>query len=241
MKRARASSGDDGDYRAAPRKSRRWPYAIVALLAVLVAGAIVVRAFVRPEKLTAKLVAEVGTRLGATLELGGNARFGVWPSLHVDLPQAALRGASATTPFLATEAIDVVVPWRSLWADTLVIERIELHAPRLDLDALDSWLASRPPGGDMASFSVHLVASDASLVRGTTTIASGIALDLESAGDLAAWLALSGTDATNPLIPPLAGSIEAAQVRVGDTQLKDVRIDIDADGSTAPAAQPAQP
>jgi hypothetical protein len=237
----------DDDTRGAARSAtRRWPYVIALLLVLVVAGSFAVREFVRPEKLTAMLVGEVRTRLGASLELGGNARFGVWPSLHVELPQAALRNPAATAPFLATESIDVVVPWRSLWGDALEIERIELDAPRLDLEALDAWLAARPAGGDMAGFSVRIVATDGSLARGAATLASGIDIDLASAGDLAAWLASDEGDPKRTLIPPLAGSIEAAEVQLGETRLRGVRIDIDPrsdsqPGETAAPRDPARP
>jgi hypothetical protein len=234
-------AADDDPSRAAACARRRWPYAIAVLLVLLVAGAFAVREFIRPERLTAMLVTEVGTRFGATLELGDTARFGVWPSLHVELPRATLREVSATMPFLASEAIDVVVPWRSLWNDTLEIERVELDAPRLDLDALDAWLASRPPGGDIADFSVRIVATDAVLTRGATTIANGVDLDLASAGDLAAWLASGMDDPARALIPPLAGSIEATEVQLGETRLRGVRIDIDTDEPAPPDAERARP
>lgn len=218
-------------------KRQRWPFVLVAIALLLVAGALAIRQFVRPEKLTALLVNEVHTRLGAQLELGGDVRFGFWPGLRVELPNAVLRGKPADQPFLTTKSIEVAIPWRSLWADTLVIEKVELDAPKLDLDALNEWLKTLPETHGSADFRVAVDAHDGQLVRGTTRIADGVDLEFAGGSALSAWLAQFGANATTPataLIPPLIGSMQAKEMRVGDTHLKDVRIEID-NGAALPA------
>ncbi|HET6545275.1 MAG TPA: hypothetical protein VFG55_00850 [Rhodanobacteraceae bacterium] len=226
----------------AARRRRPWFVAIAIVAVLLVAGALALRHFARADQLTALLVGQVRTQLDAELVLGGEATFGFVPKLHLHLPQSALRGHAGSRPFLAADAVDVVVPWRTLWADHYVIERIELDRPRLDLDALDAWLAARPAGPGPVDLNFALAASDGVIVSGGKEIAGGVNLDLATAGDIGGWLSRIGTSSADradaPLIPPLAGTAQAHSVQIGNTHLEGVEVEM-RDGESAPA--PRQP
>lgn len=220
------------------RRRRRWSIVLAVIALLILAGLFAIRQFVRPDRLTALLVSEVQTHLGAQLELGDNARFGFWPGLRVELPQAVLRGTSGAAPILSATSIDVAMRWRSLWADTLEVERVELDRPQLDLDALNAWLKTLPESTGDQDFHVNLSARDGRLLRGGVAFADGIDVDVSGGNALSAWLAQFDTkDSAAPatLVPPLVGSMTVKEIRIGDTQLKGVRIEFN------DAAKPAAP
>lgn len=219
-----------------PRRRRRWPFVLLALALLGGAAAWALRHYTQPRQLTALLIGQTRNLLGADLSLGGQARYGFWPKLHVILPQPALRAPGATGAFLRADALEAVLPWRTLWADRYEIERIDLVRPTLDLDAFSTWLAARPPSNSAAPdvrFALHV--DDATLIAGGQPVAQGVMLDFASRGDLAAWLAQLGPH-TTPLLPPLAGSAKASSLRIGDTRLEGVRIELRDD-----AVQPPSP
>ncbi len=219
------ATGRDAD--KGSRRRRRWPIVLAVLVLIVLAGLFAIRQFVRPDRLTTLLINEVHTRLGAQLELGDDARFGFWPGLRVELPQAVLRGTSDSPPILSAASIDVAMPWRSLWADTLDIERVELERPQLDLDALNAWLKALPETTGGQDFHVNLSARDGRLMRQGVVFAEGIDLDVSGSNALSAWLAqFDAKDGivAAALIPPLEGNMSVKKIRIGETQLKGVHI-----------------
>ena len=205
------------------KRRRRWPIALAIVAGLVLIGALVARHYTRPEALTAFLIDNARSQLGAALVVGESGRFGFMPDLHLVLPNASLGALERQAPFLSTKNADVVVPWSTLWSGRYEIRRIELVAPQLDLDALDAWLASRPAGKTPdVRFALH--ASDATLTSGGKTIASGVELEFASAGDLADWLEKrAAAPASTTLLPPIDGTAKAAVIEVGGTRLEGVR------------------
>lgn len=219
---------------APPRpRRRRWPYALLAIALLGGATALALRHYTRPEQVTALLVAQTHELLGAELVIHGEARYGVLPKLRAILPKPALRLPGAATPFVRADALEVVLPWRNLWADRYEIERLELVRPVLDLDALAAWLATRPPSQaapPQVRFAVHL--DGGTVVKDGQPLARGVNLRFASAGDLAAWLERwRAQPDTAPLLPPLAGSADAAEIQFGETRLEGVHVELRDDGA----------
>lgn len=221
------------------RRRSRWPFVLLALALLGGAAALALRHYTRPQQLTSALIGQTRSLLGADLSLGGEARYGFWPKLHVVLPQPALRAPGAGSAFLRADRLEAALPWRTLWADRYEIERIDLVRPTLDLDALSAWLAARPPSNSAAPdirFALHV--DDATLVAGGQPVAQGVNLDFASRGDLAAWFAQIGPQMT-PLLPPLSGSAKASSLQIGDTRLEGVHIELRDDAVQPPT--PPQP
>jgi hypothetical protein len=224
------------------RVRRRRIALAVAAVTALAAGAFAIWYGTRPETLTSFLIGQARSRLGASLALDGPARFGFVPNLHLVLPRPALGDETGSAPFLRADAADVVVPWSVLWSDRIEIRSVELAKPTLDLDALDRWLAAQPSSGKVPDVRFTIRASGARIVAGAKTIASNIDLDVASAGDVTEWLRQRATNpATAPLLPPLLGTLRAADVELGGTRIEGVRIetsDDDAASAKPPGTRP---
>lgn len=211
-----------------PRRRRRWPYALLALALLGGAAALALRHYTRPAALNALLVAQARGLFGAELSIGADARYGFVPKLRVAWPQPTLRAPGAAAPFLSADTLEAVLPWRTLWSGHYDIERLELTRPVLDLDALSAWLATLPPSQAAAPdvrFALRI--DDGQIRQGGQPLARGVNLRFASAGDLAAWLAQwRARPEAAPLLPPLAGSAAAAEVRIGEVRLEGVQVEV---------------
>ncbi|MBO9664936.1 hypothetical protein [Dokdonella sp.] len=214
--------------KARPRR-RRWPYVLLALALLTSLGALVLRHYTRPDKLTALLIEQAQSQLGLKLALGDSAGFGLLPRLRVLLPKSSLEAAEGGV-LLDADSIGVVVPWHTIWGERVDIERIEIEKPRLDLDALAHWLAARPAGGAAPDVRFAIRVRDGALLASGKPIAEGLNLQFANAGDLAAWLAQVRT-ANSSLLPPLAGSAEAATLQIGATRIEGLRVEVQDDGA----------
>ena len=129
-----------------PRWLRRLGVSVAILAMLWVAGAWLLQ----PERSVPVLLGRVGAALdldiAATGEHTGRLR---------GTPQLVLRGVVARERgggrvLLRAERVLIALPWSTLRSlgDDLVVRRVELVAPRVDLAVLQDWLAKRPPGGE---------------------------------------------------------------------------------------------
>ena len=204
------------------KRSRRRLIALAIVVVLFAIAALVLRDFTQPEKLTAFLIDKAKSELGAELTLGTTGKFAFTPKLNLVLAKPNLKELQGGRVFLSADSAEVVVPWSTLWSDRYDIERIDLVKPQLDLDALSAWIAAQPPSPNPPDIRFALHAKDATIVSGGKTVASGVALDLASAGDLIAW---SRKWRESSLTPPLDGTIEAETLDVGGARLEGVRIE----------------
>jgi hypothetical protein len=128
----------------APRK-RRWPGYLAALLVLLALGAWWVNRQLEPDRLTALVLERAGTALGLELSIHGTPAYALRPEPRLVLPDFVARQPGAATPILRAERAEVSLPWDTITGgDSLVITRVELQQPMLDLAALAAWQATRP-------------------------------------------------------------------------------------------------
>lgn len=209
---------------AQPRRRRRWLRLLLVLLALAIIGASLVHRYTRPQRITAMLVERVRSELGAELRLGGDGGYALLPGLRAVLPQPELVAGGARV--LRADALRVAMPWHSLWSSRLEIGRIDLVRPVLDLDALRSWLAARPPSPAAAPdvrFALHV--EDGRVLQGGQPVAEGVTVDLANRADLAAWL--HAWDAGQPdLVPPLAGTVRIDSAQVGGTRIEGLKVEL---------------
>lgn len=140
----------DADAAPAPRRKRRWRRVLVAFGVLLLLLSLSTTWLLQPKQLVPLILDRAGKALGLeiTADAGAEARLRGQPQLVVR--NIVAREPGAKTAILRAGRVLLALPWSSLrgGGKDLVIERIELDAPVLDLPALQTWLAKRPPGED---------------------------------------------------------------------------------------------
>src|SRR5690348_6656223 len=123
----------------------RWIAAVVIVLVLLVAlaGVLVVRSLLQPQRFTALLQSQLANS-GLVLSVDKPASPALWPHPAVQLQGFRLSVAGASTPLLSASEARIVVPWRALLHRELAVERLEIENPRIDLDQLQTLLSRMP-------------------------------------------------------------------------------------------------
>jgi hypothetical protein len=125
-----------------PRRFGRW-LAIVLVVAALLLVAI---AWIsRPQRATSLMLDVVGRSLGLQVSAdSGTYRLRGTPQL--DVHGVIVREPGAARPILHADRVVLSLPWSTIRArgNDLVIDRIELERPVIDLPALQHWLQQRP-------------------------------------------------------------------------------------------------
>lgn len=124
---------------------RRRTLLVLALVAV--ALLIALRWLSQPQSVAAITTNRVGAALGLEISARGVSEYRLRGTPMLVLRDVVVREPGAETILLDAKRILVSLPWSTLRAggDELVARRVELDAPRLDLPALQHWLATRPP------------------------------------------------------------------------------------------------
>lgn len=174
-------------------------------LTVVVAALIAVYLLMQPERFTAMLQAQA-RNAGLELNLDHPASPTLFPRPALDLQGITLNAQDATVPILFAEHGRLALPWKTIFGGPTVITRLEIESPRVDLDALQAWLAAlpaqaenRPPNIPRIDTGVSI--SHGSLVRGDQLLLDNVELE---AGGLASGLPFqlsmsAATDAGTPL------------------------------------------
>lgn len=164
---------DDLDLRAPQRRSRR---RVVLLVAVLLLGAIagLVRWASRPEQVARLVLAQAGRALGLEITAGGVAEYTLRGRPQLVLRDVVAKRPGDAVPLLRAQRILLALPWTTLRSRgrDLVIHRIELDRPQVDLAALQRWLATRPKTGETRVPRL----TEGVLVRGGRLVADGWAI-----------------------------------------------------------------
>jgi len=197
----------------APRK-RRWPWFLATLLVLVALGAWWVNRQLEPERLTVIVLERAGTALGLELSVDGAPEYSLKPEPRLLLPNLVVRQPGAATPLLRAAVAEVSLPWDTLTGgESLVITRVELQQPELDLAALSAWQATRPE----APFELPTLTDGIRVVDGRVQGED--------------WL-VSGLSLSMPTLRPDA---EASAEASGRFELGDTRVDFEAAASVAKA------
>nr|WP_225561817.1 AsmA family protein [Rhodanobacter sp. DHB23] len=113
-------------------------------LAVLLAVAISVYLLLRPDRFTAMLQ-EQARQAGLVLNLDSPASPSVLPRPALELHGITLVAEGADSPILFATSGRLVLPWSTLLGGPAAIKQMEVDGPRVDLGALQGWLATQPP------------------------------------------------------------------------------------------------
>jgi hypothetical protein len=120
---------------------------LLALACLLLLAGLALRIALRPENVARLVLQQAGSALGLEITAGGDAEYRLWGTPRLVLRDVVARERGAQAAVLSAERIAVAVPWSTLRSRGAVldVQRVELDAPVLDLSALQTWLAKRPP------------------------------------------------------------------------------------------------
>ena len=129
---------------------RRWHrgrIAVVVLLALLAGLVWLAWTALQPANLMPLLLARLGESTGLVITARGGVSYSVRGMPEVVLHDVDARLPGAGSPMLVADTVRVAMPWSTLRSrgNDLVIDRVELDRPRLDLAEFTRWRASRPP------------------------------------------------------------------------------------------------
>lgn len=130
-----------------PRRSRKRLIVLLVVMALLVLLALSLRWVSQPTHAAGLILDRLGAALGLEITSGGEAELRLRGTPMLVVRDVVAREPGADTALLQAERVYLSLPWSTIRArgSDLTVERIELDAPRLDLPALQHWLATRPP------------------------------------------------------------------------------------------------
>lgn len=218
----------------APRPRRRWRIVLAAFVLLGAIAAFALDRLLQPERVTSMLASQVRS-VGLDLHVDGAAHYRFLPRIEAVLPASRIV-VDGDTPLLSAQSIRARAPWRSLWSESLVIDDLAIEKPVLDLDTLRAWLAARPatnaPAPDVR-FDVRI--DGATIVSGGKAIAEGVNATFANHSDLAAWFARwSPAVPAAQLAPPVTGSLDARSLRIGETHIEGLHVEIGDDAQKKP-------
>ncbi len=154
------------------------------VLAALLALALMVYLLLQPDRFTAMLQTQA-RNVGLELNLARPASPTLFPRPALDLHGITLNAQGANVPILLAARGRLALPWRTLLGGPTNISQLAIEAPRVDLGALQAWLAAlppRPPGSlpNIPRIDAGVSISRGSLVRGDQLLLSQVALQTGS-------------------------------------------------------------
>lgn len=165
--------------------SRRWRIALLSvagvLAALVLAAVIAVYWLLQPDRFTETLQAQAKA-VGLELNLASPASPTLFPRPALELQGITLNQTGATMPILLAARGRLALPWRTLMGGPTIISRLEIDAPRVDLDALQAWVSSLPASQGSAPpqiprIDTGILISRASVVRGNDILLDNLALE----------------------------------------------------------------
>lgn len=127
--------------------TRRRKIALLVIAALLLVALLLLRWILQPANLSARILDLAGKSLGLEITASGSSEYRLRGTPMLVVRDVVAREPGTSTPLLRAERIQLSLPWSTLRArgKELLVQRIELDAPRFDLPALQHWLATRPP------------------------------------------------------------------------------------------------
>jgi hypothetical protein len=171
--------------------SRPLRWLLIALTSVLGGIALIVLAslylLLQPDRFTAMLQQQASDA-GLQLTLSSPASPTLFPRPALELEGITLvaRGTGAgnatNMPILLAANGRLVLPWHTLFGGPVVISRMQINSPRVDLDALQAWLMSLPPQSAAVPEQIPRIVTgvrirNGSLVENNSQWLDGVSLD----------------------------------------------------------------
>lgn len=167
------------------RRARRVLIALAGMLAAVLLMLLgTVYTLLQPERFSSMLQAQAQAA-GLELHLASPASPSLFPRPAIDLHGITVNAIDANVPILLAARGQLALPWRALFGRETVISRLQIDAPRVDLDALQAWLGQHSLHTSDAPLSIPSIDAGisidrGSLVRGDQVLLSNMALETGS-------------------------------------------------------------
>jgi hypothetical protein len=156
---------------AAGRPRRRWiVLGVLVVLALL--GWWFVERQLQPQRLTTTALDYLGDSLKLDIAFEGTPDYAFKPEPRLRVPNIVVTDPATGKLVLRAKRLEVSMPWATVRGGPLVITRLELDEPTLDVDGLQQWLAARPE----APFELPTLAKGLAVADGTV-LGNGWSLD----------------------------------------------------------------
>lgn len=137
-----------------------------ATLLLVAVALIAVHVLLQPERITAMLQKQAHDA-GLELSLASPATPALFPRPALELEGITLSARDANMPILLAARGTLVLPWRTLLHGETVISQMQIDSPRVDLDALQSWLADLPTGPASVPAEIPRIDAGVHVTRGS--------------------------------------------------------------------------
>ena len=128
------------------QRARRRLIALSVLVLLLLGGWWWVNRQLEPHRLATTVLSQLGKSLQLELTFEGEPEYALRPEPRLLLPNLRVRDPASGLVFLTAKHAEVSLPWSTITGDgNLVITRIELDQPALDVQGFTQWNARRPP------------------------------------------------------------------------------------------------
>lgn len=159
---------------ASPTPRRRWRRRLLVLGALLAALSLLVTWLLQPKQLVPLILDRAGKALALEISASPDAEARLRGTPQLIVRDLVVREPGGDAVLLRAKRVLLSLPWSSVRGagKDIVIRRVEIDAPELDLAAVRTWLAKRPPSEETAipTLTEGLRIVDGRLVDGTLRI-----------------------------------------------------------------------
>lgn len=151
------------------------------VLVLVLAAVIAVYLVLQPDRFT-RMLQKQARAAGLELNLASPASPTLFPRPALDLDGITLNAQGASAPILLAARGQLALPWHTLLGGPTVISQLQIDSPRVDLDALQDWLAALPaqPEGtppNIPRIETGVSINHGSLVRGNEVLLDNVSLE----------------------------------------------------------------
>jgi len=143
-----------------------------AALAVIVA----VYLLLQPDRFTAMLQTQAHAA-GLDLSLASPASPTLFPRPALELRGITLSAEGANAPILLAARGRLALPWHTFFGGPTVISQLQIDSPRVDLDALQEWMAAMPAQTQQAPLNIPRIDTGVEITHGSVVRGNEVLLD----------------------------------------------------------------
>jgi hypothetical protein len=144
-------------------RSRRWWIFLGVFAALALSGWWFVDRQLEPQRLTATVLTRLGDSLKLDIAFEGTPDYAFKPEPRLRVPNVVVTDPATGIVVLRAKRLEASLPWATIRGGDIVITRLELDEPVLDVDGLQRWLAARPK----APFKLPTLTQGAAVADGT--------------------------------------------------------------------------